>query len=191
MPVLASLDLVLECMRAAWLGWLSSSVFVPAQRAWSFLSVNHMVHNYICPEYGSPLPTISFPRSRVPEEGEKTRRRENERSRKRETNWFSRFLATIIQLKSCAKTRQRGYELLNPRPTQTPVFVPRSRAPPCFVSASLSVSFPRPSLFRLIVLVTYSPAANPRKAYKSGVQSPKSYTATNHIYIIWKEIFRR
>ena len=31
-----------------------------------------------------PIATISFPGSRVPEEGEKTRGRENERARKRE-----------------------------------------------------------------------------------------------------------
>ena len=125
---------------------------------------------YLCPfrgrkaayTYGRPLLPSRF---RVPAYLKRARKRSDAKTKGREnekTNWFSRFLATIIQLKSYTKTRQRGYELLNPRPTQTLVFVSafprpslfRFRAPLCFVSAPLSVSFPRPSLFRFLVLVT-------------------------------------
>ena len=103
--------------------------------------------------YGSPLLPSRF---RVPAYLKRARKRGDEKTKGREnekTNWFSRFLATIIQIKSYTKTRQRGYELLNLRPTQTLVFVSafprpslfRIRAPLCFVSAPFSVSFSRVS----------------------------------------------
>ena len=57
----------------------------------------HYDHLVAAFPYGSPF---SLPRSRVPEEDAKT-------------NCFSHFLAQIIQIKSCTKTRQHGYKLLN------------------------------------------------------------------------------
>ena len=111
-----------------------------------------------------PIATISFPRSRVPEDGEKTRRRENERARKRENELvfsFSRNNNSTQKLRKNAATRIRTIESAT---HAKPCF--RFRVPaPLFVSLSapLSVSFPRPSLFRFLVLVTYRRAANPRK----------------------------
>ena len=113
--------------------------------------------------YGSPLLPSRF---RVPAYLKRARKRGDAKTKGREnekTNWFSRFLAAIIQLKSCTKTRQRGYELLNPRPTQTLVFVSafprpylfRFRVPLCFVSAPFSVSFSRVSYISLAAKPTY------------------------------------
>ena len=95
-----------------------------------------------------PIATISFPRSRVPEEGEETRRRENERARKRENELvfsFSRNNNSYQKLHKNAATRIRTIESA-------------THANPCFrfrVPAPLFVSFPRPSLFRFGALLCY------------------------------------
>ena len=63
-----------------------------------------------------PITTISFPRSRVPEEGEKTWRRENERARKRENElvfsfsrpFVSSFSRTFVFARGGTVTRKRN-----------------------------------------------------------------------------------
>ena len=95
-----------------------------------------------------PIATISFPRSRVPEEGEKTRRRENERARKRENELvfsFSRNNKSTQKVRKNAATRIRTIESA-------------THANPCFrfrVPVPLFVSFPRPSLFRFRALLCF------------------------------------